>query len=183
MRSLTFVATVLVLAACTRKSEPSSGPEAVPASSAAPPAPAEKASAFAAPKALGPSGIAATLSERLLNEAQSRPPIHPNADDVLAAFAKVGGGIAAKKQGLAATYKASFCEGGTTTDGTVTLSICEYAGDDSAKVGLAALEAIYPAKQARHVLHKETVLTTLRLQDAPAAQALESKLVAAYLAL
>jgi len=178
-----FVATVLVLAACSRKTEPSSGSEAVPASSVAPPAPAENASVSAAPQAFAPSGIAATLSERLLNEAKSRPPILPNADDVLVAFAKVGGGIAAKRQGLAATYKASFCEGGTTSDGTVTLSICEYAGDDSAKAGLAALQAIYPAKQARHVLHKETVLTTLRLQDAPAAQALESKLVAAYLAL
>jgi hypothetical protein len=183
MRSLTLVATVLVLAACSRKTEPSSGSEAVPTSSAAAPAPADSASVSAAPQASAPSGIAATLTERLLNEAQNRPHIHPNADDVLAAFAKVGGGVAAKRQGLAATYKASFCEGGTTSDGTVTLSICEYAGDDSAKAGLAALQAIYPAKQARHVLHKETVLTTLRLQDAPAAQALENKLVAAYLAL
>jgi len=125
MRSLMFVATVLVLAACSRKTEPSSGSEAVPASSVAPPAPAENASVSAAPQAFAPSGIAATLSERLLNEAKSRPPILPNADDVLVAFAKVGGGIAAKRQGLAATYKASFCEGGTTSDGTVTLSICE----------------------------------------------------------
>jgi hypothetical protein len=186
MRSLTLVATLLVLAACSKKTEPPSGSEAVPASSAASPppsAPAENASVSAAPPAFAPSGIAATLAERLLNEAKSRPPIHPNADEVLGAFAKVGGGIAAKRQGLAATYKASFCEGGTTSDGTVTLSICEYAGDESATAGLAALKAIYPAKQARHVLHKETVLTTLRLQDAPAAQALESKLVAAYLAL
>jgi hypothetical protein len=34
-----------------------------------------------------------------------------------------------------------------------------------------------------HVMHKDTVLTTLRLQDGPAAHALESKLIAAYKAL
>lgn len=185
MQSPRWVAAVLVLAAgsaCAKRADPSPGPEAVPTTRAAPPAPAS-ASASAAPQASSPSGIAATLSERLRNEALSRPPIHPNADDVLVALAKVGGGVAAKKQGLAVTYKASYCEGGTTSDGAVTLGVCEYADGDSAKAGLAALEAIYPAKQARHVLHKDTVLTTLRLQDGPSARELESKLAAAYLAL
>jgi hypothetical protein len=183
MRSRTFAAAVLVLVACSKKSDPSPGPEALPASSPTPPAPAQSASASAPPQASAPAAVAATLAERLLNEARNRPPIHPNADEVLVAFAKAGGSVGAKRQGLAVTYKASFCEGGTTSDGTVTLGICEYADDNAAKAGLAALQAIYPAKQARHVLHKDTVLTTLRLQDGPAPQALESKLVAAYLAL
>jgi len=135
------------------------------------------------PSASGPSAIAITLGDRLLKEAQNRPHIQPNADDVLAAFAKAGGGVATKKQGLAATYKANFCEGGTTGDGSVTVSVCEYADDDSAKTGLAALQSIYPAKQANHALRKDTVLTTLRLKDGPDAQALESKLLAAYAAL
>jgi hypothetical protein len=126
------------------------------------------------------SGLALTLAQRLASEAQNRPHIQPNADEVLAAFAKLGGGVAAKRQGLGATYKASFCEGGTTGDGALTMSVCEYPDDDSAKAGLATLQAIYPAKQASHVLHKDTVLTTLRLQDGPGPQGLEAKLVAAY---
>ncbi len=180
--SLVFVTALLGQVACSKKADPAP-PEAVSASRAKPPVPAENASASAAPQAAASARIAATLSERLLAEAQSRPHVQPNADDVLAAFAKVGGGVSAKKQGLALTYKASFCEGGTTTDGAVTLSICEYADGDSATTGLAALQAIYPAKQARHVLHKNTVLTTLRLQDGAAAQALESQLVSTYMAL
>ncbi len=186
MRSLPFVTAVLVLTACSKATDSSPGAEPVVASvasSVTPPAPAESASASSAPQPSAAPGIAATLAQRLVNEAQSRPPIHPNADEVLVAFANAGGGVAAKKQGLAVTYKARFCEGGTTNDGAVTLSVCEYADDDSAKGGLAALQAIYPAKQSRHVLHKDTVLTTLRLLDRPAAQALESKLVAVYLAL
>ena len=170
--------------ACSKKPDPAGAsppgpaPESVAASSAS-----QAASASAAPSAAGPSSIAVTLGERLLKESQNRPHIQPNADDVLTAFAKAGGAVATKKQGLAATYKASFCEGGTTSDGSVTVSICEYPDDDSAKTGLAALQAIYPATQANHVLHKDTVLTTLRLKDGSSAQALESKLVAAYTAL
>jgi hypothetical protein len=80
-------------------------------------------------------------------------------------------------------YKASFCEGGTTSDGSVTVSICEYPDDGAAKAGLAAMRSTYPVKQASHALHKDTVLTTLRLQDGPAARTLESKLVSVYAAL
>jgi hypothetical protein len=137
----------------------------------------------AAPPTSAASRIAATLADRLVREAQSRPAIQPNADDILAAFAKAGSGVVMKKQGLGATYKASFCQGGTTSDGAVTVSICEYADEAAANVGLTALQAIYPAKLARHVLHKSTVLTTLRLQDGRGAQALEGKLVATYTAL
>ena len=64
------------------------------------------------------------------------------------------------------------------------MSVCEYPNDDAAKAGLAALQVIYPASQARQLHpHKDTVLTTLRLKDGPATQALEGKLVAAYTAL
>jgi hypothetical protein len=175
MRSLTVIAAALVLSACSKT--------AAPGGSDTPPAPAENASATPAPQPSAFSRIGATLSDRLLKEAQSRPPIQPNADDLLAAFGKVGGAVTAKRQGLAATYKASFCEGGTTSDGAVTVGICEYADGDSAKAGLAAMQAIYPAKQASHLLHKDTVLTTLRLHDGPEALALESKVVATYLAL
>ena len=179
-RPVALVLTALLFAACSKKPDTSStpGPASATAASSAPAASAAPAS----PAAAG-SGVAFTLGERLRTEAQNRPPLHPNADDVLDAFEKAGGGVAAKKQGLAATYKASFCEGGTTSDGALTMSVCEYPNDDAAKAGLAALQAIYPASQARHVLHKDTVLTTLRLKDGPATQALEGKLVAAYTAL
>jgi hypothetical protein len=143
----------------------------------------ESAVAPAAPQPSAAPGIAATLADRLVREAHGRPAIQPNADDILAAFAKAGGAVVTKRQGLGATYKASFCEGGTTGDGSVTVSVCEYTDEAAASAGLAALRAIYPAKQARHVLHKSTVLTTLCLQDGRAAQELEGKLLAAYMAL
>lgn len=171
-------------AACSKKADDAATPAPVPSGSAAPSA-APQAAAGSAPSqpTVAGGGLASTLSDRLVKEAQNRPAIQPNADDVLAAFAKIGGGVTAKKQGLGATYKASFCEGGTTSDGAVTVSICEYPDDASSKDGLTALQTIYPAKQAMHVLHKDTVLTTLRLQDGPAAQTLETKLIAAYKAL
>jgi hypothetical protein len=176
--TLTFMTAALALLACSRK------PDAVPTPDAAPP---PSAAASAAPEPATPAtaaqGIMATLSERLVAEAQNRPHITPNADDVLAAFAKTGAGIATKKQGLGATFKASFCEGGTTGEGWVTVSICEYSSEDAAKTGFAAVQAVYPAKQARHVLHKNTVLTTLRLQDGLAAEKLESKMIETYAAL
>lgn len=181
LRAVPVAAAALLLAACSKRTGASSEPDPAPA--ATPAAPAETTVASAAPQSSAASRIAATLADRLVREAQNRPPIQPNADDVLAAFAKAGSGVVLKKQGLGATYKASFCEGGTTGDGSVTVSICEYTDGPAASAGLAALQAIYPAKQARHVLHKDTVLTTLRLQDGPGAQALESKLLAAYAAL
>jgi hypothetical protein len=187
MRSLPITVALLLLAACpacSKKPDSSPGSAAVAEGSASPvspPSPAAGAAASPKPSAL--AGIGATLADRLQREAQSRPPIHPNADDLLAAFGKVGGEVSAKRQGLGATYKASFCEGGTTSDGTVTVGVCEYADGPSAKAGLAAMQAIYPAKQASHLVHNDTILTTLRLQDGPAAQALESRLVSTYLAM
>ena len=62
----------------------------------------------------------------------------------------------------------------------MTLSSCEYADADSAKAGLQARQEIFPAKAATHVLRKDTVLTTLKLKDDPAAKALEGKLLPAY---
>ena len=113
-RPVALVLTALLFAACSKKPDTSStpGPASATAASSAPAASAAPAS----PAAAG-SGVAFTLGERLRTEAQNRPPLDPNADDVLDAFEKAGGGVAAKKQGLAATYKASFCEGGTTSDG------------------------------------------------------------------
>jgi hypothetical protein len=180
LHRVALAATFIVLVSCTKKTDPSSAPAA--AALAAPPAaPIASAPPLAGASAASPLGI--NLAQRLQREAQSRPHIAPNADDVLAAFGKVEAAVPAKKQGLGATYKASFCEGGTTGDGSVTVSVCEYADHDAAQEGLATLEIIFPAKQAQHVLHKDTVLTTLRLQDTATAQALENRLVTAYQAL
>jgi hypothetical protein len=191
-RSAVVLALVLFVgtSGCSKKSDEAAAATVTgaPLASAAPSAiamtsPVGSAPASPAAPLGGDQGLATTLSDRLAREAASRPPIHPNADDVLAALAKAGGTVVTKKQGLGATYKANFCEGGTTSDGAVTLSICEYPDDASAKTGLASLQAIYPAKMSTHTLNKDTVLTTLRLQDGPPAQALENKLIAAYKAL
>jgi hypothetical protein len=174
----TLLISALFLPACSKKADSSIAPGAALATRETPMA---TPSATLQPSA--PSGIQATLSERLVVEAHNRPHIQPNADDILATLAKAGAGVAAKKQGLGATFKASFCKGGTTADGWVTVSICEYDSDESAKAGLAALQAIYPRKLARHVLHKTTVLTTMRLQDGTAAEEIEAKMIDTYNAL
>ncbi len=183
LRRILCFAAVLAVPACVKNPPPGADADAAGATSATA-APSAVATASAEPSSSpAPSATtpgATTLADRLNQEAQSRPPIHPNADDVLAAFATAGGGVATKRQGLGATYKAKFCEGGTTGDGLVTISICEYPDGDSAKAGLQALQEIYPVKTATHVLRKNTVLTTLKLKDGPPAQALESKLLAAY---
>jgi hypothetical protein len=156
------------------------------------PAPSAAASVAAAPSASSapsssplpadssavPAGM--TMFDRLALEARTRPAIHPNADDVFAAFAKVGGELGAKQQGMGATYKARFCQGGTTNDGLVSVGVCEYPDADSAKIGLQAMMDLYPVKKANHVLRKSIVLTTLKVKDGPAAQALEDKLLAAF---
>jgi hypothetical protein len=184
LRHVFCFAALLAAFSCVKSPPPGAdaGGAALPtAASSAPTTTAAVASSAPTPAAPpGATPAATTLADRLAQEAQSRPPIHPNADDILAAFAKAGGEVATKRQGLGATYKARFCEGGTTGDGLVTMSICEYPDGDSAKAGLHALQEIYPAKAATHVLHKGTVLTTLRLKDGPPAQALEGKLLAAY---
>jgi hypothetical protein len=185
LRRVLWLAVMLAVPACAKSSSPGADADGGSAASptAASSAPATASAAAASAPSTAPTGTtlgALTLADRLVLEAQSRPPIHPNADDVLAAFAKTGGTVAAKRQGLGATYKAKFCEGGTTGDGLVTFSICEYPDGDSAKAGLQALQEIYPARGATHVLQKDTVLTTLRLKDGPPAQALEGKLQAAY---
>jgi hypothetical protein len=180
-RRVLWLAAVLTVPACVKTPPP--GAEADASSTASATAAASSAPASPAPTPAVPSGLGAvgtTLAGRLAQEARSRPPIHPNADEILAAFAKAGGAVTAKNQGLGSTYKAKFCEGGTTEDGLVTISICEYADADSAKAGLQALQDIFPAKAATHVLRKNTVLTTLKLKDGPPAVALETKLLAAY---
>jgi hypothetical protein len=183
-RPVLWLAAVLVAPACVKTPPPgaeadaSSTASATPAPASSVPATASAAASSATPPGLGAVGT--SLAGRLAQEAQSRPPIHPNADEILAAFAKTGGVVPTKNQGLGSTYKAKFCEGGTTEDGLVTISICEYADGDSAKVGLQALQEIFPAKAATHVMRKNTVLTTLKLKDGPPAQALETKLLAAY---
>lgn len=173
-------ALALLSAGCSKKAPDPAARAPSPESVA--PSPESVASSSSSLAAAG-AGLGTTLADRLQREARSRPHIEPNADDVLAAFARAGDGVVTKRQGLGATYQASFCEGGTTGDGSITISICEYPDDGSAKAGLAAMQSTYPVKQANHALHKDTVLTTLRLQDGPAAHALESKLVAAYAAL
>jgi hypothetical protein len=172
---------VLAAAGCAKKTSPADESSGAPsATTTAAPA------ASAAASAVGPGNPSlaeTTLADRLAREARNRPPIQPNADDVLAALAKVGAVMPTKRQGLGATYKASFCEGGTTSDGAITVSICEYSDEAAAKAGLEALKDIFPAKGAEHVLHKDTVLTTLRLKEGADVQTQQSKMTAAYKAL
>jgi len=185
LRPVLVFAAFLAVPACVKSSPPvpDAGSVATPTAASSAPSTTSAVAPPAPAPAAPPSGAlpaATTLADRLAEEARSRPLIHPNADEVLAAFAAAGGEVTTKRQGLAATYKASFCEGGTTGDRLVTLSICEYPDGDAAKVGLRTLQEVYPAKNATHVLHKDTVLTTLRLQDGPPAHTLESKLLVAY---
>jgi hypothetical protein len=179
-----LLAAVLVLPACVKTSpteQSDKGAATTPPPVAAATTVEPAATVAATPTSVPGTGV--TLADRLAREAQNRPHIQPNADQVLATMDKLGAGIASKRQGLGSTYKASFCEGGTASDGTLTVSVCEYPDADSARAGLEALKQVFPAKGALHTLHKNTVLTTLRLKDGAVASAHEASLVSAYRAL
>jgi hypothetical protein len=120
---------------------------------------------------------------RLDREAHNRPAIAPNADDILAAFAKSGVVFDKPRRGLGATFAARYCLGGTTTDGAITLGICEYPDDVGAAKGADIARNLLHVKTRDVFTHKETMINVIRLRDDAPTRALRDKLQAVYMAL
>jgi hypothetical protein len=166
-----------ILGSCSKKdAEPS--PPAASASAVAPAAGAFDASP-------GPLAPGETVAGRLAEEAQHRPPIKPNADDIFAAFEHAGAPVPRKQQSLGRTYKSPFCEGGYTFDVRLAINICEYPDDAAAAAGLAASKAAFPGLTTRKVWnHKLTTVTIIEQKQGDSAiPPLEKKLSDVYMAL
>lgn len=172
--------------ACDKKAPPSglTSEPAAPASVAAVATAASSPTPSAAPTGSTPAAEVETLMGRLRREASSRPRVSPTADEVLAALAKVGADIPNKQQSLADTYKANYCLGGYTVDGSFALSACEYGDAAAADAGRELAKQILVRVTTRDVWsHKADTLAIVQLKADDATTARKKKLVAAFLAL
>lgn len=176
-RPLPLLVLALSLAACSR-SAPAEPTPAVAATAAPPPPPA---AAAADPASAKPDE---TLFGLLGVEAQSRPKIAPNADDVYAALEKAGYAIGERRQSLGRTYKAAYCTGAYTKDASLAVDVCEYPDEASARAGLARARELFPSMANRMVFgRKGTLLTVINQKGDAAADARAKKIAAVYMAI
>jgi hypothetical protein len=148
------------------------------------PPPAAAASATRGPDDPAAAHPGETLVGHLAREAENRPKIAPNADDVLARLEALGAAVPVRKPNLAATHKAAYCTGGYTSDEALAFTVCEYADESSARAGRDFDSTLFPQmKNRRIVSRKSTTLAVVRLKEDPATAALERKAVAGYEAL
>jgi hypothetical protein len=130
-----------------------------------------------------PAGIE-TLMGRLAREARGRRAVSPTAEEVLSALEKLGATIARKQQSLGDTYKANYCLGGYTVDGSFALSACEYDDAGAAETGRDLSKQILSRMPTRDVWsHKADTLAIVQLKADDATTARKNKLVAAFLAM
>jgi hypothetical protein len=172
----------LVCSCSKKETEPT--PPAVTASSAtASSAAAADAAALASPTA--PLGPGETLSGQLAAEAQHRPAIKPNADDVFAAFERAGAPVPRKQQSLGKTYQSPFCEGGYTKDAKLAINVCEYLDASAAAAGLAVAKTTFPGITNRKLwTHKATTVAIIeQVQGDSEVPATEKKLADVYMGL
>ena len=131
-----------------------------------------------------PAAGVETLTGRLAREARGRPRVSPTAEEVLAALDRVGASIPNKQQSLGDTYKANYCLGGYTVDGSFAISACEYADAADAEAGRALSKQILSRVTTRDVwTHKTDTLAIVQLKADDATAARKSKLVATFLAM
>ena len=150
-------------------------------------APAPKETGAAAGQAPGAGGVLApgeTLMGRLAKERGYRPAVKPAAEEVLAAFDRLGAPIVDKQQSLAATYGASYCLGGYTTDRSLAIDVCEYGDAGAATSGGALSKQLLVRVANRDVwVHKADTLAIIQLKADPPTTALKKKLVDSFLAM
>ena len=121
---------------------------------------------------------------RLAKERQGRTSAKPTADDVLAAFDRLGASIPNKQQSLAATYGANYCAGGYTIERALALDVCEYSDKTAAGAGRNLSKEILVRVSNRDVwVNKTATLAIVQLKPDPATTALKKKLVDAFLAM
>jgi hypothetical protein len=122
-----------------------------------------------------------TLVGRLAREAENRPQIKPNADDVLARLDAAGARVALRKPNLGATHKAAYCTGGYTGDNALAFTVCEYADESSATAGRDYDKSLFPEMKNREVRRrKATTLAVVQLKDDASTAALQRKAIAGY---
>jgi len=149
------------------------------------PAPASTV-AVAAPAVdtTGPLGPGETLMGRLSKEGRERPGVAPTAEDVFAAFDRLGASVPQREQTLGATYKAAYCVGGYTADRTLAINVCEYGNEGAATAGRDLSRSLFPDLPSRDVWRrKATTLSIIEQKRDDATIALQKKLVSAFLAL
>lgn len=104
----------------------------------------------------------------LQNEAMHRPKAGVLAEPLFDALdQKANIHLAQRQQFAGFTMKASFCAGGRSSDASadqrLTVSLCEYADDKTAKDSLAFMNSRFPVKNARREEHHAAVLTIVAL--------------------
>jgi len=175
------LAVILLVASggCDKKPSAAEGP---PAHASAAPVPSTEPPTRSSIEA--PAVPLDGLIGRLAREARDRPKVAPTADEVLAALEKVGESVATRQQSLGDTYKANYCLGGYTLDGSFALSACEYGDAAAATAGRDLSKKILSHVTARDVWsHKAGTLAIVQLRDDDATSARKKKLVAAFLAM
>jgi hypothetical protein len=132
----------------------------------APPAPTptrQSPPAAAQAKTLEPARNLSGLAVRLQYEATHRPATTPSSERVLDAIDAAGLKVAVRRQFLGVAMKASYCAGGTTSDG-IAISVCEYASAAEATAGKKYADRQYAAMgpEAIRATRGATVLTVVR---------------------
>jgi hypothetical protein len=143
----------LLLVACSRDTAPSAKA-------------ATRAEARTPAKTVEPSTNLSGIAARLGYEATHRPATGPSSDRVLDALEAAGIKLAERRQFLGIAMKASYCAGGTTSDG-VAISVCEYATAEAAQAGKAFADRQYAAMSpnAIRAIHGASLLTVVHPQE------------------
>jgi hypothetical protein len=173
MHRLVFVASTLLLLACSKDS-PKPEP---PAPSASPAASTEKAPALNS-GAISPTNLGA-IPERFDAESKNRPTGTVRVEEVLDAFAKAGVTVHDSRQHLASPFEAMYCMG-TKAGHDVHMSICEYKDEATAESGKAASLKAFGQGRRDIWRNKATTLTIRRGDEDPGDKALQEKLVSTF---
>lgn len=96
-----------------------------------------------------PAAVRLSLAERLAREAAARPQRAVRMEQLTSALAERGVVVSRRRQVLASTLAASYCETALTARG-LTLALCEFTDADAAERGLArsltTFEALIPGR-------------------------------------
>ncbi|MDQ3367782.1 MAG: hypothetical protein M3680_20350, partial [Myxococcota bacterium] len=117
----------------------------------------------AAAKQMEPSRELSQIVNRLQWEAAHRPPTTASAERVFEALERAGVEVGAPRQYLGSAMLASYCAGGTTTEG-LAISVCEFPSVEAAAAGKRFMDTKFAAMAptARREVHATSVLSVVR---------------------